>query len=120
MMQKNAETKRAVAKLSNLRVSPTKARLIADQIRNQMVSRATEILHYSHKDVAKDFAKLIDSAVANAENNLGMDVDELYVHEIYVDKGRVRKAMRARARGRRNIIRKRSSHVVVYLAEKAS
>ena len=71
-------------------------------------------------DVAKDFAKLIDSAVANAENNLGMDVDELYVHEIYVDKGRVRKAMRARARGRRNIIRKRSSHVVVYLAEKAS
>ena len=112
--------KRAVAKLANLRVSPSKARLVVDQIRGKKVDQASDILFYSQKDVAMDIAKLIDSAVANAENNLGMDVDELFIHEIYVDKALVRKAIRARARGRRNIIRKRSCHIVVYLAEKSS
>jgi large subunit ribosomal protein L22 len=117
----NSEAKqRAVASLKDLRVSPQKVRLVANLIRGHKVDKAIYMLQYSHKDVAKDVMKLVNSAVANAENNLGMDVDELYIDEIYVDKSLVRRKIQARARGRRNIIRKRGSRVVICLAEKSS
>ncbi|ALA23800.1 50S ribosomal protein L22 [Piscirickettsia salmonis] len=107
----------AVAKLKYARVSPQKVRLVVDQIRGLPVNRALDILTFSNKQVAQDVKKVLESAIANAEHNEGADVDELKVSKAFVDEGPRLKRMRARAKGRVNIIVKRTCHITVQVAD---
>lgn len=108
----------AKAILRHARISPQKCRLIADQIRGLNIERATDILEYSPKRAARMMKKLLNSAIANAENNQAMDIDELFVARIFVDVGPTLKRIKARAKGRADRILKRTSHITVVLAEK--
>ncbi len=101
------------AKLSHTRISPQKARLVADLVRGMPVERALETLTFSTKKAAHIVRKVLESAIANAEHNEGADVDELKVAKIYVDEGPVLKRFEARAKGRGNRILKRTSHITV-------
>lgn len=101
-------------------VSPQKARLVADQVRGKDIDKALDILAYSPKKSAGIIHKLLISAIANAENNFGLDIDELYISKIQVNQGPTLKRMRARAKGRGNRILKPMSHISVELAEKES
>jgi len=103
----------AKAILRGVRISPQKARLVADQVRGMPVGRATDLLKFSDKKAAHLVKKVLLSAVANAENNLGADVDELKVASIMVDEGPRLKRMHARAKGRGSQIIKRTSHITV-------
>jgi len=100
------------------RISPQKARLVADLIRGKNVETAVNILAFSDKKAADLLKKVLDSAIANAENNEGADVDELKVTSVYVDEGPLMKRMRARAKGRGNRIVKRMSHITVTVGDK--
>ena len=106
------------AKLRHLRISPRKARLVADMVRGKPVGQAIDALKFTPRRSALPFKKLIESAIANAENNHGLDIDILYVKELRVDDGPTLKRFRPRAQGRACMIRKRTSHVHVVLAEK--
>ena len=110
-------TMEAKAILRGARISPQKARLVADQVRGLAVGRATNLLAFSDKKAAQLIKKLLLSAVANAENNLGADVDELKVAKIFVDEGAILKRMHARAKGRGSRISKRTSHITVVVGE---
>jgi large subunit ribosomal protein L22 len=107
----NAQQAKAI--LRGVRISPQKARLVADQVRGMPVGRATDLLKFSDKKAAHLVKKVLLSAVANAENNLGADVDELKVAAIAVDEGPRLKRMHARAKGRGSQIIKRTSHITV-------
>lgn len=107
----------ARAILRSVRISPQKARLVADQVRGLGVERATNLLTFSDKKAAQIIRKVLLSAIANAENNLGADVDELKVATITVDEGPILKRMRARAKGRGSRILKRTSHITVVVGE---
>jgi large subunit ribosomal protein L22 len=107
----------AIAKLKGARISAQKVRLVADQIRGLPVERADELLMFSDKKAAQIVRKVLLSAVANAEHNVGADIDELKVGRIWVDEGPTMKRGRARAKGRYTRILKRSSHITVVLAE---
>lgn len=100
------------------RISPQKARLVADQIRGQGVETALQTLAFSNKKAAAIIKKVVESAIANAEHNDGSDIDELFVSRIYVDEGPTFKRIQARAKGRANRILKRTSHITVAVAEK--
>ena len=114
MQAKTTEsTQQAKAILRGVRISPQKARLVADQVRGMPVGRATDLLKFSDKKAAHLVKKVLLSAVANAENNLGADVDELKVASIMVDEGPRLKRMHARAKGRGSRIIKRTSHITV-------
>ena len=110
-------TMEAKAILRGARISPQKARLVADQVRGMAVGRATNLLAFSDKKAAHLIKKVLLSAVANAENNLGADVDELKVAKIFVDEGAIIKRMHARAKGRGSRISKRTSHITVVVGE---
>ncbi len=103
----------AKAILRSSRISPQKARLVADQVRGLPVSRALDLLKFSDKKAAHIIYKVLWSATANAENNDGADVDELKVATIMVDEGPVLKRFMARAKGRGTQIIKRTSHITV-------
>jgi large subunit ribosomal protein L22 len=105
------------AKLKNARISAYKARLVADQIRGLPVGRALDILMFSLKKGATLVKKILDSAIANAENNEGADIDDLKVKSIYVDEGVSLKRMSARAKGRGNQILKRSCHITILVSD---
>ncbi|MBQ0817176.1 MAG: 50S ribosomal protein L22 [Methyloceanibacter sp.] len=90
----------AKAMVRLIRVSPQKLNLLAQLIRGKKVDRALADLTFSRKRIAKDVKKILESAIANAENNHGLDVDALVVAEAYVGKNMVLKRLRARARGR--------------------
>ncbi|MER2601962.1 MAG: 50S ribosomal protein L22 [Candidatus Competibacteraceae bacterium] len=107
----------AVAILKHARISPQKARLVADQVRNLPVDRALQMLNFSNKKAAQLIKGVLESAIANAEHNEGADIDELKVSAICVDCGPVLKRMQARAKGRGNRIVKRTSHITVTVAE---
>ena len=107
----------AVAILKHARISPQKARLVADQVRNLPVDRALQVLTFSNKKAAQLIKGVLESAIANAEHNEGADIDELKVSAIGVDCGPVLKRMQARAKGRGNRIVKRTSHITVTVAE---
>ncbi|HOV87341.1 MAG TPA: 50S ribosomal protein L22 [Syntrophobacteraceae bacterium] len=107
---------RAVSKY--LRVSPHKARLVADLVRGKMVADALTTLKFTPKKSARFINKTLRSAVANAENARTVDVDTLYVKVILVDEGPRLKRWRPRAMGRATRILKRTSHITVVLAEK--
>ncbi len=103
------------AKIRNARISAQKMRLVADQIRGMPVEEAVDLLTFSEKKAAKFVAKALNSAIANAEHNNNLDIDELKVSTIWVDEGPTLKRWRARARGRAAKILKRSSHISLVL-----
>ncbi|HWQ95197.1 MAG TPA: 50S ribosomal protein L22 [Gammaproteobacteria bacterium] len=107
-----------IAKLKYAHLSAQKARLVADQIRGLPVERALQLLSFSNKKAAALLKKVLESAIANAEHNLGADVDELKVSAIWVDGGPMQKRMHARAKGRGARILKRTSHITVTVADK--
>jgi large subunit ribosomal protein L22 len=107
---------RAVAKY--VKMSPLKVRRVAQMIRGQRVSEAQAMLKFTPSRAARVLEKVLKSAVANAENNLELDRDELVVARAYVDKGPSMKRMQPRARGRADILTKRSSHVTVIVADR--
>ena len=100
----------AKAILRTARISPQKARLVADQVRGLPVERAVNLLKFSDKKAAHLIRKVVESAIANAENNQGADIDELKVKTIMVDEGPTLKRFMARAKGRGTRILKRTSH----------
>ena len=106
-------TTQAKAVLRGARISAQKARLVADMVRGMPVGTASAVLEHTNKKAAHLVRKVLLSAVANAENNVGADVDELKVSRIYVDEGTVMKRMHARAKGRGSRILKRTSHITV-------
>jgi len=106
---------RAVARY--IRISPQKARLVADVIRGAEVEKAINVLRFMPKKGAAILRKVLESAVANASQNQDIDVDTLYVKKIFIDSGPTLKRMRPRAMGRANRILKRTSHITVVLDE---
>ena len=108
------------ATLKFTHLSQQKMRLIADQIRGMSVDRAVTLLSFSNKKGAKIVKKVLESAIANAENNDGADIDELKVSSIEVNQGPTMKRLRPRARGRADRILKRSSHLIVKVSEKGA
>ncbi len=106
------------ATLRFARISPQKARLVADQIRGLPVDRALQTLAFSRKKAAAMMKKVLESAIANAENNDGADIDELHVHTAMVNEGPVLKRLHARAKGRANRILKRTSHITLVVADR--
>src|ERR1700740_2527736 len=107
----------AKAILRGARISSLKARLVADQVRGLPVGRATNLLQFSDKKAAHLIKKVLLSAVANAENNLGADVEELKIAKIFVAEGAILKRSHARAKGRGSRISKRTSHITVVVGE---
>ena len=105
------------AKHKYARISPQKARLVADQIRGKQVGQALKLLEFSPKKAAELLKKVLESAIANAENNNGADIDELKVATVMVDEGPHMKRWRARAKGRGTQILKRTSHITVTVAD---
>jgi large subunit ribosomal protein L22 len=101
------------AKLRMARLSPQKGRLVADQIRGLPVEKALQVLNLTNKKAAAMIKKVLESAIANAEHNEGVDIDELKVAAIQVDAGPTFKRMAARAKGRGTRILKRTSHITV-------
>ena len=107
---------KAVAK--DVGISPRKARLVVDMVRGKKVDEALTILNFLPTPSAKTVAKVIKSAVANAENNLQMAPADLRVAAIFVDEARTLKRFRPKSRGRVSPILKRSSHITVLVEEK--
>ncbi len=107
----------AQAILRGVRLSAQKGRLVADQVRGMKVDRALDLLTFSPKKGAKLIKKVLESAIANAEHNLGADVDSLKVSTIHVEKGPVLKRFTARAKGRGNQIIKQTCHIYVTVAD---
>jgi large subunit ribosomal protein L22 len=105
------------AKLRVARISAQKARLVADQVRGKPVDEALNLLEFSTKKAAHLVRKVLNSAIANAENNEGADVDDLRVSTVFVDEGLTMKRMRARAKGRGDRIFKRTCHITVKVAD---
>lgn len=109
----------AIAQLKLQRISARKARLVADLIRYQYSNDALSILKNSNKKASRLFLKLLESAIANAINNHGMDVEKLYVAEVLVNEGPTLKRFQPRSQGRAYSILKRTSHFIIKLEEKA-
>jgi ribosomal protein L22 len=107
-----------MAKARYVRSSARKARLVIDHVRGKPIDEARALLRHSPRGVARDLERLLESAIANAENNHDLIGDELYVKEIYADEGPTLKRFRARAQGRAYRIRKRTSHLTVALTPK--
>ena len=104
------------ARATHIRSSAYKAREVLDLIRGKSCADAQDILAFSERDIARPIAKVLDSAVANAEHNDGLDADELFVSACYADEGATLKRWRPRARGRATRIRKRTCHITVIVA----
>ena len=113
------EESEAKAVARNLRVSPQKLNLLAQLIRGKKVETALADLEFSRKRIAKDVRKCVMSAVANAENNHGLDVNDLVVSQAYVGKNLVIRRFHARGRGRMSAIQKPFSQLTVVVKEKA-
>jgi large subunit ribosomal protein L22 len=111
---KDSEAK-AVAKM--LRVSPQKLNLVAQLIRGKKVASALADLEFSRKRIAGEVRKTLESAIANAENNHSLDVDDLIVAEAFVGKALVMKRFHARARGRAGRVEKAFSHLTIVVRE---
>ena len=106
------------ATLCGARGSAQKVRLVVDQIRGQHVEKALDILSFSNKKAAVLVKKVLESAIANAEHNQGLDVDKLHVSTAFVDEGMVMKRIKPRAKGRADRILKRTCHITVKVAAK--
>ena len=114
--EENKDTRpRAVAKY--IRISPTKVKIVVDLIRGKSVAEAKAILMATQRAASEPVLKVLNSAVANAENNLELSKDNLYVAEVYADQGPTLQRFQPRARGRAMQILKRSSHITIILDE---
>lgn len=109
---------RPSAKISYARVSVTKACFVLDAIRGKNVNEALAILQYNNRKGSKVIYKLLQSAVANAENNNGLKADNLYIAECFANKGPTMKRIHPRAQGRAYRIEKKTSHITVVLDER--
>ncbi len=107
--------KRPHATARYIRISTRKCKIVVDMIRGKSVKEAAGILTYSPKSASEPVLKLLNSAVANAENNLELNRDDLYVAEVYANQGPTLKRFRARARGSASPIMKRTSHITIVL-----
>lgn len=107
---------KAIAK--GVRIPARKARLVIDLVRGKDVIEADEILNNMNKEAARIIRKVLTSAVANAENNLGLDEEKLVVKEAYVNEGATMKRMRFGSRGHVDPIKKRTSHITIIVSEK--
>ena len=101
-----------------IRCAPRKARLVVDHIRGKSVDEARAILIHTPRAASRDVLKLLDSAIANAENNHELVADELTVAKVFVDEGPTLKRFQPRAQGRATRIRKRTSHMTILLTTK--
>ena len=110
-----AQAPKVRASARYLRVTPRKARLVADQVRGMATADALPLLQFSPRGASRDIQKLIESAMANAENNHDLVADEMRIAEIHVDEGPTLRRWRARARGRATRIDKRTCHVSLAL-----
>ena len=110
----------AKAIANTIRITPRKARLVVDLIRNKDVAEAIAILKLTNKQATEVVAKVLNSAVANAEHNYNMDINNLYVKTAYVTDGIRMKRMLPRAKGRGDVIQKRTCNITVIVAEKES
>ena len=115
--ENNKET-RPSAKLSYARMSTTKAAFVLDAIRGKDVETALAIVTYNPRYASSVIRKLLESAIANAENNNGLNAKDLYVAEAYANRGPIMKRIRPRAQGRAYRIEKRTSHITIVLDEK--
>jgi large subunit ribosomal protein L22 len=116
--ERRLEDTEAKAVLRNLRISPQKLNLVAQMIRGQRADKALATLTFSKRRIARDVKKLLESAIANAENNHQLDVDRLFVKEAYVGKSIKMKRFRPRARGRVGKIEKPFAHITVVVRER--
>jgi len=107
------DAQEAIATARFIRMSPSKVRRVVDLIRGRHVDDARRVLRFTERDAAEVIAKVLDSAIANAENNRGLPADELHVARAWVDEGPTLKRFRPRAMGRATRIRKRTCHVSV-------
>ena len=107
---------RAIAK--TVRIAPRKARLVIDLIRGKSVVEADKICRNYNSKAARLTLKVLTSAVANAENNLGLDKTKLYVSKAYVDEGQTLRRMKFGSRGHVDPIKKRTSHITIVVSEK--
>ncbi|MFS8631624.1 MAG: 50S ribosomal protein L22 [Bacillales bacterium] len=107
---------KAVAR--TVRIAPRKARLVIDLIRGKEVGEAFAILRHTPKAASPIIEKVLKSAVANAEHNYDMDVNNLVITKAYVDEGPTLKRFRPRAMGRASAINKRTSHITIVVSEK--
>lgn len=108
----------AKAKLTGVHISPIKMRLIANLVRGQAATEASNLLRFTPKKGARILGKLIQSAVANAKERGEVDTDNLYIKSILVDHGPLMKRWMARARGSANRILKKTSHITVVVEER--
>jgi len=118
---KNNKDRRPQAHAKYVRISDTKARIVLEQIKGKDVNTARAILFHSPRYAAEIIIKVLNSAIANAEHNLGMDEQELYVQEVFANKGSShysRWRLNPRAKGRANRIERKMSHISVILNEK--
>ena len=106
------------ASLKNVKVGEQKARIVANMVRGKMVNDAIRILTFDNKKPSMIIKKLVESAVANADQKQVIDVDNLYIKEIMVDKGPFMKRYQPRAQGRAFVIKKKSSHISLVLDER--
>ena len=117
MTDKIDNKKQAYARAKSIRTSGQKLNLVAKSIRGCNIKVAIDQLTFSKKRVSREVLKVLNSAIANAENNFGLDIDKLIVSEAYVGKSIVMKRMRARARGRAARILKPFSKLTILLKE---
>ena len=117
MDKKTENINTAMARTKSIRISPQKLNLVAQSIRGLDIKAAIDQLTFSRKRISKDVLKVLNSAIANAENNFGLDIDRLRVKEAFVGKSLVMKRMRARARGRAARILKPFSKLTIILKQ---
>lgn len=112
---KNTEA-RAIARY--VKTAPRKLRLVVDNIRGKSTKEAVSILRFTNRGASRDLLKVLQSAIANAENNHELDTDNLYVYRAFIDGGPVTRRFRPRAMGRATPIRKKTSHITIVVREK--
>ncbi|AIQ14670.1 MULTISPECIES: 50S ribosomal protein L22 [Paenibacillus] len=108
----------AKAHARSVRISARKAKLVVDLIRGKQVGEAIAILRHTPKSASPVVEKLLNSAIANAEHNYSMDVNNLFISEVFVNQGPTMKRFRPRAMGRASRINKRTSHITLVVSEK--
>lgn len=117
MSQEKNKDRKCMARAKSIRTSAQKLNLVAKSIRGKEIKAAIDQLSFSRKRIAKEVLKVLNSAIANAENNFGLDIDNLKVDEAYVGKSIVMKRIRARARGRAARILKPFSKLTIVLKQ---
>ncbi|HFI0464286.1 TPA: 50S ribosomal protein L22 [Streptococcus suis] len=115
-MSEQITSAKAIAR--TVRIAPRKVRLVVDLIRGKKIGEAISILKFTPKAASPIVEKVLNSAIANAEHNYDLDLENLYVSEAYVNEGPTMKRFRPRAKGSASPINKRTSHITIVVSEK--